>query len=59
MTEEMDAEEQMLNDWEDGTPKSFGNAFTEHWDGAHSQMMTQALFDRWMAELTGTPRRKS
>lgn len=54
----MTEEERMLNDWEDGTPKSFGNAFTEHWDGEHSQMMSDAVFKRWLNELMGTPRRR-
>ena len=55
----MTEEERMLNDWDDGTPKSFGNDFTAHWDGAWSLMMTQSAFDKWMAELTGIPRRRS
>lgn len=25
---------EMLNDWPDGTPKSFGNVFTAHWHSA-------------------------
>lgn len=27
-----------LGDWPDGTPKSFGNAFTEHWDFTNSDL---------------------
>ena len=54
MTEEMDEEERMLNDWEDGTPKSFNNAFTEHWDGENSQMVSVAAFHKWWKEQTGS-----
>lgn len=37
----------LLNDWPDGTPKSFGNAFTAHFDGERSCMCTQRDHDKW------------
>lgn len=34
----MDEEERFLNDWPDGTSKSFGNNFTKHWDVSEKEM---------------------
>lgn len=36
--------ESFLNDWPDGTAKSFGNGFTEHMDGAQSQFASDRAF---------------
>lgn len=35
--------ERLANHWDDGTPKTFGNAFTAHMDGAPSLFLTPAL----------------
>ena len=32
----------LLNHWPDGTPKSFGNAFTGHYDGQRSCMLSKS-----------------
>ena len=37
-----DKEEQFLNDWPDGTPKSFGNDFTAHWDSSPEEDIKMA-----------------
>jgi hypothetical protein len=55
----MDEEERLLNDWPDGTPKSFNNEFTAHWDGKNSHMMTNAAFSKWLRELKEQTRSKS
>lgn len=36
--------ERFLNDWPCGTPKSFGNGFTEHMDGASSMFASGRVF---------------
>lgn len=36
-----------LNDWEDGTPKSFGNDFTAQWNGERSCMLTEIQLEIW------------
>lgn len=36
--------EDFLNDWPDGTPKSFGTAFTGHMDGQPSIFVTHRIF---------------
>ena len=36
--------ESFLNDWPDGTPKSFGNGFTEHMDGQPSTFSLDRIF---------------
>ena len=40
----------LLNDWEDGTPKSFGNAFTEHFDGQPSCALENSPLEKWQLE---------
>jgi hypothetical protein len=40
----IDPEERFLNDWPDGTKKSFGTAFTAHWDSDPSIFLLDRFF---------------
>lgn len=42
----------LLNDWPDGTAKSFGTAFTAHFDGEKSCMCTDRDHARWTEKQT-------